>query len=491
MWRLLRLRFQRLRHRMRRKAGQLSVYFDPWSVVHYLFAAAAFGPGLYQYWAHPPELPAIGLLLLGVWPLLGLVLGWGWALSQGLFGAAAGVPLPFSKADVHLLLTSPIDRGFVVLERFVTGWWRRAAGPVGLVVLFAVLTAGYRAVAWMQVGRLVVALIWLALGSLGLSVMVFALGPGVTRFLRGARQVGQVLMLLATVAAFVFGLRVQAGVGSGPGADVGVLPAMPQLPALQVVIWPAVLFALVAAGLAWLMAGRQDLARWAGDGDEAGERQGRKRAPLPGYAQGYGAFRWKHRAALRRRPLWQWASRFGLPVAGALLIGPLGSKSAGALGAVMAALAFFQAARFLGTPAGEDLRNISRLSLLPAALKEFMGGTLLEVSLWLLLPSVAAWWLWGAGWVALIGGPVTAFVMAVLALQREWAGYIASLTVGSLAGDANFAYVAIAGVILLGQYLLRFGSPAEMLLLVSAGALTGGLVILGRLYWDLVMWKIR
>jgi hypothetical protein len=484
MWTLLRLRLQRLRHRFRRRAGQLSVYFDPWSVVHYVFAAAAFGPGLYQYWARPPELPAIGLFVLGFWPLLGLILGWGWALSQGLFGAAAGVPLPLTKADVHLLLTSPVDRGFVVLERFVTGWWRRAAGPVGLVLLFAALTAGYHAVAWMQVLRLAAALVWLALGSLGLSVIVFVLGPGVTRFLRGARQVGQLLMLLLTVSLFLFGLRMQ-----GPG--LGQMAVLDPLPVLHFPIWPAVVFALVAAALAWLMAGRQDLARWAGDGDEASEHRGRKRAPLPGYARGWGAFRWKHRAAIRRRPLWQWASRFLLPVAGALLIGPLGSQSAGAIGAVMAALAFFQGAKFLSSPAGEDLRNISRFSLLPVSLKDFVGGMLLEVSLWLLLPSVAAWWLWGAGWVALVGGPVTAFVMAVLALQNEWAAYIASLTVGNLSGDANFAYVALVGVILLGQYLLGFGSPAEILLLVSAGALAGGLVVLGRLYWDLVLWKIR
>lgn len=482
---LLRLRLRRLRHRMRRQAGQLSVYFDPWSLVHYLFAAAAFGPGLYQYWAHPPELPAIGLSVLGFWPLAGLVLGWGWAVSQGLFGAAAGVPLPLSRADIHLLMTSPVDRGFVVLERFVTGWWRRAAGPVGLVLLFAVLTAGYRAVAWSQVGWLALALIWLALGSLGLSVIIFLLGPGLWRFLRGARQMGQVLALLLAVVAFALGL--------GGSDRFAYSPPMVPLPTFHFDfhVWPAVIFALVAAGLAWLMAGRQDLARWAGEGDEATEQRGRKRAPLPGYARGYGAFRWKHRAAMRKRPLWQWVSRFALPVAGALLIGPLGSRSAGAIGAVMAALALFQGARFLAAPAGDELRNISRLSLLPATMKEFIGGTLFEVSLWLLLPSLAVWWLWGAGWIALIGGPVTAWVLAVLALQNEWAGYIASLTVGSLSGDANFAYIALAGVILLGQYLLRFGGPAEVLMLVSAGALLGGAVILARLYWDLVLWKIR
>jgi hypothetical protein len=488
---LLRLRAVRLQHRLRRRARDLAVYFDPWSVVHYLFAAAAFGPGLYQYWADPPDLPAVGLLLLGLWPLLGLVIGWGWAVSQGLFGAAATVPLPFSRADVLVLLTSPVDRGFVVLERFVTGWWRRAAGPVGLVVLFAVLTAGYRAVAISEVAWLALTLVWLALGSLGLRVIIFALGPGVGRFLRGARQVGQVLALVLSGAALAFGLFGTAGGVARPAVQFGSALENAEGVLGAGAVWPAAVFALVAAGLAWLLAGRQDLALWAGDGAEAGEEQGRKRAPLPGFARDYGAFRWKHRAALRKRPLWQWVSRFALPVAGALLMGPMGSRMSGAIGAVMAALALYQGARFLAAPAAQDMRNISRLSLMPASMSAFVKGTLVEVSLWLLLPSLAAWWLWGAGWVALAGGPVTAFVMAVLALQQEWSAFISSLSVGSISGDASFSYLALTGVILLGEYLMRLGSPTEMLLLVSASALLGGIFLLVRLHWDLVLWKIR
>lgn len=478
---LLALRFQRARHRLKRQAGNLAVFFDPWSVVHYLFAGLAFGPGLYLYWANPPALPALGLTLLSLWPLLGVVLGWGWALSQGIFGAAAGVPLPFSRADVHLLLTSPVSRRLVVLERFVTGWWRRASGPVGLVLLFAALTAGYHAVAWSQVFYLAVTLVFHALGTLGLSVAIFVLGPKVRWWLGAVRQGGQVLFLLLSVGAFFFGVgRQQAPV---PGA----LPTVAI--SLSGAIWPALLFAVLAAGLGWLLAGRQDLALWAGLEDETFAPRGKKRAPLPGFARGYGAFRWKHRAALVKRPLWQWISRFGLPVLGALIIGPLGSRLGGAVGAVMAALALLQGARFLAGPVGEEYRTLSRLGRLPATVREFLSGTLLEISLWLLLPCTAAWALWGAGWLAVLGGPGTALILAVLALQNEWAGFMASLTVGKLAGDASFAYIALSGVVLAGHYLMGLGSPLAMLALTLAGALLGGFLVLLRLYGDLLLWR--
>ncbi len=479
---LLYLRRRRLAHRLGRHYDQLRLIFDFWSTVIYAFALAVFGPGVYLYWRNPPALPEVGLALLGYWPALALVLAWVLMLGQGLFSAAGKPPLAFSRPDLSLLLPSPVGRRLVLAERFLAAWWQRFSGPAGLVLLFGGLTAGYGKTPWLQVGYLVAALAPLALGALGLSVAVFSLGPTVARALLWVRRAGQVLGVGLVGLALLFAPASAVPRGSLPTADLPPLD-------LSGAFWPALLFAALALLLSWALAGRRDLALWAGGSPDEEERPSARHASSTpaGAWTGPAVWAWKYLAVMRKVSVWEWLSRFVLPVAGAAVVG-LAGRAAGVIAAAFAAMALLQAATFLARPLAHELGRIDRVRSLPVRLDHFLLGMLAPLAALLLGPSLLVWLVMGAGWAALVGAPATVIFLAVLAFQHQWAQATALGPAGKFGpSDSLFAYAALVMAIVMGEQALRQAPGAGTLALLSLVVSAAAMGLLVKLRTDLYL----
>jgi hypothetical protein len=242
----------------------------------------------------------------------------------------------------------------------------------------------------------------------------------------------------------------------------------------------------VAVLLGWVLAGRSDLALWAGGSPEEAERRsGRRFRSTGGYVTDPYVYLWKYWAAMRKVTLWEWLSQYLLPVVGAVAIS-LAGRAGGVIAAAFATVALFRAAVFLAGPLARELDYFSRVRRLPVRLDHFLPGMLAPQAVLLLAPALLIWLALGAGWAALPGALATAVVMAVLAFQHHWAKVTAQGPAGKIgAGDTSFAYMALIFLVMAGQQVLQAEPGLTTLAGLSVLAAGGAVALALKLRMDL------